>query len=72
MSILSIRIIIHKNNTWARSRQKYPGILGDNWPLWWICLEYCEIFGRYVLTRLLKYKIVLKGIPSSGTRVDPK
>jgi len=36
-------------------------------------LEYYGIFGRYALTRLsLKYKIVLKSIPNSRTRVDPE
>ena len=36
-------------------------------------LECHEVFGRYVLERLLlKYKIVLKGIPSGRTGVDPK
>ena len=31
------------------------------------------MFNRYILEKLLlKYKIVLKGIPSSGTRVDSK
>jgi len=36
-------------------------------------LEHCGAFGRYVSERLLlKYKIVLKGVPSSGTGVDPE
>jgi len=38
-----------------------------------MCLECCGAFGRYALERLLlKYKIVLKDIPSSETRVDPE
>jgi len=31
------------------------------------------MFGRYILMRLsLKCEIVLKAVPSSGTRVDPE
>jgi len=46
---------------------------GDNQPLWWICLEHYRAFGEYSLARLLlKHKIILKSVPSSGTRVDPK
>ena len=45
--------------------------LGDDWPLWWICIEHCGVFGRY-MRLLLKCGIVLKGVPSGGTRVDPK
>jgi len=38
-----------------------------------MCLEHYEVFGRYVPERLsLKYKIVLKNVPSGGTGVDPE
>jgi len=41
----------------------------DDQPFWWICLEYCGVFGRYVRL-LLKHKMVLKGVPGSGTGID--
>ena len=36
-------------------------------------LEYHEVFGRFVLAKLLlKYEIVLKSIPSGETGVNPE
>jgi len=36
-------------------------------------LECCEVFGKYVLERLLlKCEIVFKSIPSDRTGVDPE
>ena len=36
-------------------------------------LKYCGVFEEYAPKRLsLKYKIVLKGVPSSGTRVNSR
>jgi len=47
--------------------------LVDDWLLWQIYLECCRVFGKSASMRLLlKYEIVLKGVPSSRTRVDPK
>ena len=47
--------------------------LRDNQPLWWICLECCRVFGEYDPVRLLlKYRIILKDVPSSGTSIDLK
>jgi len=38
-----------------------------------MCLEHYGVFSRYVPERLsLKCKIVLKGIPSGETGVDPE
>ena len=47
--------------------------LEDDLLLWQIYLECYRVFGKSASVRLLlKHEIVLKGVPSSGTRVDSK
>ena len=34
-SILTVRIVVHRNNTWARNRQNYPARMdGTRWRPW--------------------------------------